>query len=156
MKTLAKTMFVLFIITACSPGMLGQNTLLVYSIQPLLAYSSDIQSEIELSAELTASTYTFYMEEKVQLEDWMIEQSEWKDESAAVLASALKAEPESEILVESWMIQPFSNASQETWDFLIEATEEPLKVRRWMICCADWNLKNRQEERLEIPAITIQ
>jgi hypothetical protein len=121
-----------------------------------LAYSSDIQSEIELSAELTASTYTFYMEEKVQLEDWMIEQSEWKDESAAVLASALKAEPESEILVESWMIQPFSNASQETWDFLIEATEEPLKVRRWMICCADWNLKNRQEERLEIPAITIQ
>jgi hypothetical protein len=86
----------------------------------------------------------------------MIEQSEWKDASTAFLASALKAETESEILVESWMIQPFSNASQETWDFLIEATEEPLEVRRWMICCTDWNPKNRQEGRLEIPAISIQ
>lgn len=156
MKILAKTMFVLLILTAGSIGMRGQNTLLINDIQPLLAYSSDIQSEIELSAELTASSYTFYMEEKVQLEDWMIEQSEWKDESTAVLASALKVEPESEILAESWMIQPFSSGFQETWDFLIEATEEPLEVRRWMICCTDWNLKNMQEGWLKIPAITIQ
>jgi hypothetical protein len=156
MKTLAKTMFVLLFLMAGSLGMLGQNTLLVNDIQPLLAYSSDIQIEIELSGELTASSYRFYMEEKVQLEDWMIEQGEWKDESTTVLAFAVKVEPESEMLAESWMIQPFSAGSQETWDFLVEAIEEPLEVRKWMICCADWNLKTRQGTYLKIPAITLQ
>ena len=58
MKTLAKTMFVLLILMAGSLGILGQT---------LMTYSSDIQSEIELSAVLTASNYQFYMEEKIQL-----------------------------------------------------------------------------------------
>ena len=96
------------------------------------------------------------MEEKVQLEDWMIEQSEWKDESTAVFASVIKAEPDPVMLTESWMIQPFSSGFQETWDFLEEATEEPLEVQRWMICCADWNLENRQGNWLKIHAITIK
>lgn len=142
MKALAKTMFVLPILMAGSLGLLGQNTILVNDIQPLLAYSSDIQSEIELSAELTASTYQFYMEERIQFEDWMIVQSEWKNESKTELASVLKVELESEMLTESWMIQPFSTVSQN-WDFLAEATEEPLVVCKWMICCTDWNLKTR-------------
>ena len=116
MKTLAKTMFVLLILMAGSLGMLGQNT--------IMTYSYDIQSEIELSAVLTADSYQFYMEEKIQLEDWMIEQSEWKDKS--------------------------------NWDFLAEETEEPLVVRKWMICCADWNLKTMQGNWLKVPDITIQ
>ncbi len=146
MKTLAKTMFVLLILMAGSFGMLGQT---------LMTYSSDIQSEIELSAVLTASSYQFYMEEKIHLEDWMIEQSEWKDESKTIPASAGKVEPESEMLAESWMIQPFSTVSQD-WDFLTEAIEEPIVVRKWMICCADWNLKTRQGSWLKIPDITIR
>jgi hypothetical protein len=56
---------------------------------------------------------------------------------------------------ESWMIQPFSTVSQD-WDFLVEAIEEPIVVRKWMICCADWNLKTRQGSWLKIPDITIQ
>ncbi len=60
MKTLAKTMFILLILMAGSLGMLGQNTLLINNIQPLMTYSSDIQSEIELSAVLTAGNYQFY------------------------------------------------------------------------------------------------
>jgi len=143
MKALAKTMFVLLILTAGSFDMLGQNTLLVNDIQPLLAYSSDTQSEVELSAELTASTYQFYMEESIQFEDWMIVQKEWKNELETELASVLRVEPESEMLVESWMIQPFSTVSQD-WDFLAEAIEEPLVVRKWMICCTDWNLITMQ------------
>ena len=139
MKALAKTIFVLLILTAGSLGMLGQNTLFVNDIQPLLAYSSDTQSEIELSAVLTASTYQFYMEESIQFEDWMIVQKEWKNESKTELASVLKVEPEPEMLIESWMIQPFSTVSQD-WDFLAEAIEEPLVLRKWMICCTDWNL----------------
>ena len=123
MKTLAKTMFVLLILMAGSLGMLGQNTLLINNIQPLMTYSSDIQSEIELSAVLTAGNYQFYMEEKIQLEDWMI--------------------------------QPFSTVSQD-WDFLAEAIEEPIVVRKWMICCADWNLETRQGIWLKIPDITIR
>ena len=137
MKSLAKTMFVLLILMAGSLGMLGQKTIFVNDIQPLLAHSSDIQSEIELSAEFTASTYQFYMEERIHFEDWMIVQSEWKNESKTELASVLKVEPESEMLVESWMIQPFSTLSQD-WDFLAEAIEEPLVLREWMICCTDW------------------
>ena len=143
MKVLAKTMFVLLILTASSLAVLGQNTLFVNDIQPLLTYSTDTQSEIVLSAELTASTYQFYMEERIQFEDWMIVQKEWKNESRTELASFLKVEPESEMLFESWMIQPFSTVSQD-WDFLAEAIEEPLVVRKWMICCTDWNLITMQ------------
>jgi len=146
MKTLAKTMFVLLILMAGSLGMLGQT---------LMTYSSDIQSEIELSAVLTTSNYQFYMEEKIQLEDWMIEQSEWKDESKTVLASVVEVDAEPEMLAESWMIQPFSTVSQD-WDFLTEAVEEPIAVRKWMICCADWNLETRQGSWLKIPDITIR
>ena len=140
MKALAKTMFVLLNLTAGSLGMLGQNTLFVNDIQPLLAYSSDTQSEIELSAVLTASTYQFYMEGRIQFEDWMIVQKEWKKESKTELASVLKVEPEPEMLIESWMIQPFSTTVTQDWDFLTEAIEEPLVLRKWMICCTDWNL----------------
>ena len=146
MKTLAKTIFVLLILMAGSLGMLGQN---------LMTYSSDIQSEIELSAVLTAGNYQFYMEEKIQLEDWMIEQSEWRDKSKTVPASVVKVEAEPEMLAESWMIQPFSSISQD-WDFLAEEIEEPLVVRKWMICCAEWNLETRQGNWLRIPDITIQ
>ena len=142
MKALAKTMFVLLILTAGSSGMLGQNTLFVNDIQPLLAYSSDTQSEIELSAVLTASTYQFYMEERIQFEDWMIVQKEWKNESKTELASILKVEPEPEMLIESWMIQPFSTTVSQDWDFLTETIEEPLVLRKWMICCTDWNLNH--------------
>ena len=154
MKVLAKTMFVLLILTAGSLAVLGQHTLFVNNIQPLLAYSTDTQSDIELSAELTASTYQFYMEERIQFEDWMIVQSEWRDESKTVLASVVKVEPEPEMLTESWMIQPFSTFSRD-WEFLSVETEEPLEVRKWMICCADWNLKPSQSSWLKIPDITI-
>jgi len=155
MKILGKTLFVLFILMAGRNGMQGQNTLLVNNLLPFLAYSSDIQNEIELSAEYIASSYQFYMEEKIQLEDWMIKQSEWKDESKTVHASVVMMEPEPELLIESWMIHPFLNCSQD-WEFLTEAIEEPLVVRKWMICCADWNLKPRQGNWLKIPDFTIQ
>ena len=148
-------MFVLFFLLTGSLGMLGQTTFLVNDIQSIPAQSSDIQSEIELSAELSALTYHFYMEEKIQLQDWMIVQSEWKDESQTGLTSFLEVEPESEMLTESWMIQPFSTVSQD-WDFLAETIEEPLVVRKWMICCADWNLKTRQGSMLKIPDFNIQ
>ncbi len=154
MKILARSIFVLLFLMTGSIGMLGQNTLLVNDIQPLLTYTSNIQSEVELSAEFTASSYMFYMEEKIQLEDWMIKQSEWKDGSKTVLASVIPVEPEPEMLIESWMIQPFSTVSQD-WEFLAVATEEPLEVRKWMICCADWNLKTNQSSWLKIPDITI-
>jgi len=148
-------MFVLFFLIAGSIGMLGQNTLLVNDIQPLRAYSSNIQSEVELSAEFTANSYLFYIEEKIQLEDWMIKQSEWKDKSKTLNASVKLVEPEPEMLFESWMIQPYSTASQD-WEFLAVATEEPLVVRKWMICCADWNLTTSKSSWLKIPDITIR
>jgi len=155
MKALAKTIFVLLFLLAGSLGMQGQNTLLVNDIQPLLAYSSDIQSEIELSAEFIVSRYQFYMEEKIQLEEWMINQSEWKEGSKTVLVSAIQVEPEPDLPTETWMTQPFVSVSQD-WEFLAEAIEEPLEVRKWMICCADWNLKTRQGNWLKIPDITIR
>lgn len=155
MKILAKTMFVLFVLMAGSFGMLAQNTLLLNNIQPIMAFSSDIQSEFELSVELTTSSYQFYKEEKIQLEDWMIEQGEWAEKSKTPLAFAIQTEPEPELLTESWMIFPFSGVSQD-WEFLKVEREEPIEVRKWMICCADWNLKARQGDWLKIPDITIR
>lgn len=155
MKSLAKKMFVGLILLASSLGMLGQTNLLVNDIQPLPSHSTDIQIEIELTAELTASTYQFYMEEKIQLEDWMIVQNEWKDVSTSGLSAFIKTDAEPEMLTESWMINPFSSVSQE-WDFLTEVIEEPLVVRKWMICCTDWNLKTRQGSQLKVPDFTIQ
>ena len=155
MKILGKTLFVLFILMAGSYGMQAQKSLLVDDLQPILAYSSDIQNDIELSAEYVASSYQFYMEEKIQLEDWMIKQSEWKDESKTVYASVMMTEPEPELLMEGWMIHPFLNCPQD-WEFLAEAMEEPLVVRKWMICCTDWNLKPRQANWLKIPDLTIK
>ncbi len=153
MKKLAKTMAILLILIAGSHIMLGQNTFLINEIQPLLAYASDIQNDIELSAEVTARSYQFYMEEKVQLEDWMIEQSEWKQESATNFASATKVDSETELTAATWMIRPFSAFTSEPWDFLEEEQEEPLRFHRWMICCADWNIKVRQNNASSIPAI---
>jgi len=155
MKALAKTIFVLLFLLAGSLGMQGQNTLLVNDIQPLLAYPSDTQSESERSAEFIVSRYQFYMEEKIQLEEWMINQSEWKEGSKTVLVSAIQVEPEPDLPTETWMTQPFVSVSQD-WEFLAEAIEEPLEVRKWMICCADWNLKTRQGNWLKIPDITIR
>jgi hypothetical protein len=123
MKTLAKTMFVLLILMAGGLSMLGQTTFPVHCIKPLVASFSDMQSKIEPSAELIASTYHIYMEEQVPLE--------------------------------SWMLHPFTNVSQE-WDFLVEAIEEPIAVRKWMICCADWNLKTMQGSWLSIPVISLE
>jgi hypothetical protein len=153
MRSLAKTMFALLILMAGSPGMLGQNILLVHDIPLLLAHSADIRGEILLSAEPLAGSYQFYMEEKVPLEDWMIEQHVWKDASSTLLASAVQTEREPEMMTEDWMIQPFSAGSREIWDFLAESIEEPLKVQEWMICCEDWNL---QATVLKIPEVTMQ
>jgi hypothetical protein len=135
--------------------MLGQNTLLVNDILPLLTYASDIQSEIELTGELTAVSYVFYMEETIQLEDWMIEKSQWEEASAGALASALKVEPEAEITTEDWMTRPFTAVAQD-WEFLTEVEEEPLVVRKWMICCSDWNLQPRHNKILKVPDITLK
>ena len=85
----------------------------------------------------------------------MIAQNEWKDVSTSGLSAVIRTDAEPEMLTESWMINPFSNVSQE-WDFLAEVIEEPLVVRKWMICCSDWNLKTRQGIQLKVPDFTIQ
>ena len=85
----------------------------------------------------------------------MIEKSQWEEESASVLASALKVEPEAEITTEDWMTRPFKTVTQD-WEFLNEVAEEPLVVRKWMICCADWNLQTRQNNILKVPDITLK
>lgn len=153
MKSLAKIMAVLLFLITSSQSMLGQNTLLVNNIQPLLAYSSEIQNEIELSAESTSNSYQFYMEEKVQLEDWMIEQSNWKKESSTNFASAVALDLETELSTEPWMIRPFSLGISQNWDLLEEVKEEPLVFDKWMICCTDWNIKVRRNNSLKTPAI---
>ena len=155
MKSLAKTTCVLLLLMAASVGMMGQNYLFVNNIHTLLAYSSDIQSEIELSAEPQSGSYQFYMEETVQLEEWMIERNDWRMESPGPPAAAILVEPESEIPSERWMIRPFSTGPQETWDFLLEVAEEPIEVRKWMICCTDWNLRTIPASGVNSPVITL-
>ena len=156
MKSLTKTFLILLSLTAGSLAMMGQNTLMVNNIQTLLAYTADIQGEIELSAECTANGYWFYMEEKVQLEDWMTEQGSWRDASSQKRTTDILVEPEPEIKTSPWMIEPFSSGCQETWKFLMVPEEKPLEVRKWMICCTDWNLKTHPESSLKSPVITLE
>jgi hypothetical protein len=156
MKSLAKSLSVLlFLLAGCIP-IFGQNTLLINNIQTLVVHSADSKSEILLTAEFTASSYQFYMEEKIQLEDWMIERDSWKKGTENRAVTWELVDQESEIAMEAWMIQPFSTGTQDIWEFLVESEEEPLKVRKWMICCADWNLRTKQGFGLASPVITLE
>ncbi len=101
MKSIAKSLIILGVLLTGSLALTGQKALLVKDIQPLMAFVSDIKYDVELSAEYNSNSYQFYMEDKLQLENWMVEPF---DPGKDMLSDLLKEEKELPIQFELWMV----------------------------------------------------
>ena len=138
MRTIAKTMTFLSIILISSLSLTGQKTLLLQDIQPLMAYATDTRHNVELTAELNASSYRFYVEDKIQLSNWMVNRLDWGLTKDSRLASAIRLENEREPAIENWMVHASSTGEFSLVDALKPEAEPPLQLQDWMICCTDW------------------
>jgi len=143
MKTLIRTFALIsFILLGCV-GLMGQKSLLLQDIQPLMSYSSESRSEIILSADNSSNSYRFYLEEKIQVKDWMVNKESWLVNPNSGHASANRLETEKELVVEDWMISNFSIGDSWLSELVKAQKEIPLKLQDWMVCCKEW-----QAERL--------
>ncbi len=140
MKTIAKTLFLICVILMGSLGLKGQKSLLLQDIQPLMAYSSDMRYDVELSAEYRSSSYHFYMEDKIHLKDWMINTKQWNESGKSLLASSTRLEKEKALPLEDWMVLPFSADRNKLTELITTEEEEPLRLEDWMICCTEWKI----------------
>lgn len=110
-------------------SMTAQKSFLMQDIQPQMALTSETLYNVELSAESSADRYRFYMEEKLQLKDWMLEQTEWEN-----------SETEQEIAVEDWMLELSTPEITNLSELVKEDRETPLALQKWMYCCQDWGM----------------
>ncbi len=140
MKSIAKSLIILGVLLTGSLALTGQKALLVKDIQPLMAFVSDIKYDVELSAEYNSNSYQFYMEDKLQLENWMIYSSQWEAAVNTKLAFTLSEEKEGELVMEDWMVEPFDPGKDMLSDLLKEEKELPIQFELWMVCCADWKI----------------
>jgi hypothetical protein len=138
MKTTVKILVLLSLMLTGSLALAGQKTLLLQDIQPLMAFASDTRYNVELSAEYNSNSYRFYIEDKIQLQDWMTERSQWESIEKSRLIAAIQPEKEQAIAMEDWMTRPLH--TEPVWlSKLVKADpEEPLVLQAWMICCTDW------------------
>ena len=130
MKRTTKTLTILSVLLTVSLTLVGQKTLLIQDMQPLMAFGSDTKYDMELSAERISSSYQFYMEDKMQLKDWMINSSHW----------VAAENQEEDITMEDWMLHTFARGGDWITDLLKEEKEVPLQLHDWMICCTDWKI----------------
>lgn len=138
MKTLIRTLALAsFILLGCN-GLRGQKSLLLQDIQPLMTYSSESSSNIILSADNSSNSYQFYLEEKIQVNDWMVNREEWLKEGNSGLVSSTRLETEKELVVEDWMISNFNIGDNWLSNLVREEKEPPLKLQDWMVCCEEW------------------
>ena len=138
MKTITKTLALISLMLFGSAGLMGQKNLLLQDIQPLMSYSTGSRSHIILSADYNSNRYQFYLEEKIQVKDWMINQTEWTGSGSARLSSATRLEEENEMVLEDWMVKEFKTGEQWLSELVKEDNEAPLKLQEWMICCKEW------------------
>ena len=138
MKTTVKTLVLLSLMLTGSLALAGQKTLLLQDIQPLMAFASDTRYNVELSAEYNSNSYRFYIEDKIQLRDWMTERSQWESIEKSRLNAAIQPENEEAIAMEDWMTNPFHTEPVWLSELVKADTEEPIVLQAWMICCTDW------------------
>jgi hypothetical protein len=146
MKRTAKTLTILSLLLAVTCSLGAQKTFLVHDIHPLLAQVAAYASDVVLSAEHSAHSYEFYMEEKLELESWMITPGNWTGMKGTGFSSAPEAQKDASIPVEDWMFTPFRGDLPGMDYIFMEVPEEPLQVKSWMICLDDW-CKNAGESK---------
>ena len=124
MKTTAKGLTIMSILLIGSMGLVGQKS--------LMAYSSDIKYDVELSAGYASSIYQFYMEDKIDLKNWMISADQWDAVGQTRLTSAMGLENEADIDMEDWMVQPFMPEKTRLSELVKEdeGFKERIKARR--------------------------
>ncbi len=128
MKPNARILFLLGVMLTFGLGLSAQKTMLIRDVQPLLAHASTTLYDVELSAEAYSNSYRFYLEEKIQLKDWMVDLHGWE------------AQKEETVPVADWMIQPFGVDRRGLTELIRVEREEPILLEDWMICCADWKI----------------
>ena len=138
MKTLIRTLALFSLLLCGCVGLMGQKSLLLQDIQPLMAYSLDSRSDIILSADNNSNSYQFYLEEKIQVKDWMVETEGWLAKAGSELSMATRVETEKELVVEDWMISNFRVVDSWLNNLVKEQNEPPLKLQDWMVCCREW------------------
>ena len=138
MKTAVKSLVLLSLMLTGSLALVGQKNLLLQDIQPLMAFTSDTRYNVELSAEYNSKSYRFYIEDKIQLRDWMIERAQWESVGETRLNSDIQPEKEEAIAMEDWMTRPFQTEPVWFSELIKVEREAPLVLQDWMICCTDW------------------
>ena len=122
------------ILLAASCASSAQKSILINDIQPLLAIYSDPQNEIVLSSEFTASGTRLFIEEKLGLEEWMLDRDNWLNAPVPEeLYATHNKSLEADMFLEDWMLNSFSPTMTNTWDFLKVEIESPLELEDWMI-----------------------
>jgi hypothetical protein len=138
MKTNTITLFTLLIIFTASLNVSGQKSFLIKEIQPLIAYTTDAGNNIELSGESVSRSYRIYSEEKLRLNNWMYERSEWLDDER--MEDLAESQAERDVPVEDWMVESFDQGKIRLSELIREDKEEPIPLLDWMVRCEDWKL----------------
>ena len=142
MKNPIKFLTAIILLTACFTSS-AQISILINDIKPLLAIHSDIQNGIVISSEYTITGTSFYAEEKLELEDWMLARENWMNEP---LSRELNSKPasstENALLLEDWMLGPVLPQETLTSNILREETEPALELKEWMLNKDFWTMKD--------------
>jgi hypothetical protein len=131
MKTTAKTMAILIALFFSTLTLVGQKSLLFQDVQSPIAAAPVTNFDVKLSAENKLISSRFFMEDKLQLEDWMLSSEKWK-----------LAESETGITLEEWMVETHNDRDTSLEELIMEEVETPLKLEKWMYCCTDWKIVN--------------
>ena len=131
MKTTVKTMATLIALFFSTLTLLGQKSLLFQDVQSPIAAAPFTNFNVTLSAENKLKSSPFFMENKLQLEDWMLSSEKWKLE-----------ESETGITLEDWMVETHNDSDINLEELIKEEVETPLKLEKWMYCCTDWKIVN--------------
>ena len=138
MKTTVRSLAALSILLISSMALVGQKSLLIQSEEPPMASTSATTDRNELSTEFYAHSHQFSIEERIQLESWMVNAEEWV--GGGGISSAIRLERESEMEMENWMVKPFKSKDVVLSELIRVDREDPLKLQKWMYCCADWGI----------------
>ena len=117
----------------------AQSTILFIEIQSFLANIQGLDAEFIISSEITTTENYFFVEEKLALEDWMVDQDNWDTAADINTINVInEASEEKDLVLEDWMLDQSSVEVQHSWNFLRVDIEPPLKVEDWMICKEPW------------------
>ena len=139
MKTTLKIITVAIMMIMGVFSVSAQSTILFIEIQSFLASIQGLDAEFIISSEITTTGNYSFVEEKLALEDWMVDQDNWDTTTGINTINVInEAGEEEDLVLEDWMVDQLSVEVQQSWNFLRVDIEPPLKVEDWMICKEPW------------------